>query len=74
MKGFNDEFSSRPNDPNHVIIATSSGMLNCDKSCPVFQDEKFCSHVISIAIKYKPLGSYLAFLSKVNDIYHSNKN
>ena len=39
-------------------------MLNCDISCPKFQDEKFGSHVISAAIKYKLLESNLAALSK----------
>ena len=68
MKSLNDEFLvksfAQPNDPRHFVTVTSSGTLNCDKSCPKFQDEKFCSHVISAAIKYKLLESNLAVLSK----------
>ena len=35
-------------------------MLNYDKHFPKFQDGKFCEHVISVAIKYELLESYLA--------------
>ena len=49
--------STQSNNLLHVIITTPSEMLNCGKSCPKFQNEKFCS-----------LESHLPALSKVNDI------
>ena len=42
--------------------------LNYDKSFPKFQDKKFYGHAINVPIKYELLESYLANLSKVNDI------
>ena len=43
-------------------------MLICSKSYPKFQNENFFSYVMSVAIKYKPLGRFLLSLSKINDI------
>ena len=42
--------------------------MECDKSCPKFQDKKFCNNVTSATVKYELLESYLAALSKVKDI------
>ena len=60
--------SLQTNDLPHIIIVTPSEMVICSKSYPKFQNETFFSYVMSVAIKYKPLGSFFLALSKISNI------